>query len=412
MGARIATLRRLPLLTIAIALIPIAMVFAYRSLLAADPEPMRNDQVQYLALARGFLDRGEFTRAVPGEPFVPEPLRYPGYPLFVAVICGTAGCEHVVDAQAALLAIMVVTVVRFARSYVGPRAALAAGAIVAVFRLSETLATFLLVASSAAMAALLERPSRVRAVACGALLGALALTRPFFLPLPLLLVAIPLVARYRSRSLAAAAVVALAAYAVVIGPMVAYSISNFGRPFTGSLGVQLWQGYFQGRTQASLDDFEREQVALAVVAIQREEGLADRRQQAYAFVALDEELRGRAIDLIRHDPLGWVARGALRSAELWGGDPTARDSGTTLPPTARALWYALSLSLLAVGVIGAIRLLRRPSLAAAIPLAIVVFVWLLSFPLWAEGRYSLPAKPFLAIGAVAALGPRRPAAPS
>src|SRR5207245_3791124 len=146
--------------------------------------------------------------------------------------------------------------------------------------------------------------SRARAVACGVLLGALAVTRPFFLPLPLFLVVIPLAPRYRSRSLAAAAVVALAAYAVVIGPMVAYSISNFGRPFTGNLGAQLWQGYFQGRTRADLDDFEREQVDLAVVAIQREEGLADRREQAYAYVALDEELRRRAIDLIRHDPLG------------------------------------------------------------------------------------------------------------
>ena len=421
MAARIATLQRLPVATIVLALIPIAMVLAYRALLAADPEPTRNDQVQYLALARGFLDRGEFTRAVPGEPFVPEPLRYPGYPLFVAFLCGTVGCEHVVEAQAVLLAITVFMVVRLARSFVGTRAALAAGGIVAVFpafsyfaalRLSETLATFLLVASSAAVVALLERPSRARAVACGVLLGALALTRPFFLPLPLFLVVIPLAPRYRSRSLAAAAVVALAAYAVVIGPMVAYSISNFGRPFTGNLGAQLWQGYFQGRTRADLDDFEREQVDLAVVAIQRQEGLADRREQAYAYVALDEELRRRAIDLIRHDPLGWVARGALRSAELWGGDPPARDSGTTLPPTARALWYALNLSLLGVGIIGAIRLLRRPSVAAAIPLAIVVFVWLLSFPLWAEGRYSLPAKPFLAIGAVAALGPRRPAAPS
>ena len=166
MAARIATLQRLPVATIVLALIPIAMVLAYRALLAADPEPTRNDQVQYLALARGFLDRGEFTRAVPGEPFVPEPLRYPGYPLFVAFLCGTVGCEHVVEAQAVLLAITVFMVVRLARSFVGTRAALAAGGIVAVFpafsyfaalRLSETLATFLLVASSAAVVALLER---------------------------------------------------------------------------------------------------------------------------------------------------------------------------------------------------------------------------------------------------------------
>lgn len=413
---RIGMLRRIPVATIALACMSIVMVLAYRALLGSDPEPVKNDQVQYLALARGLLDRGEFTRAVHGEPFVPESLRYPGYPVFVALVCRTVGCDHVADTQAVLLAIMVVLVVRFARPLLGARGALVSGALVALnpafgyfaaLRLSDTLAALLLVTASATMVTLVERPSLVRASACGLLLGALAMTRPFFLPLPLLLVLLAFFARDRWRSLAVPALVLLAAFGFATLPMVAYSISNFGRPLTGGSGVQLWQGYFQGLSRDNLDAFEREQVDLGVESIDREASLTDRPAQAYAFAALDEELRRRAIDLIRHDPFGWIRRGVIRSIELWGGDPPARDGGATLSATARGIWYAGNLAFLGIGVIGAARLIRRPLPPAVVPLAIVMFVWILSFPFLAEGRYSLPAKPFLAIGVVAALSRRQ-----
>src|SRR5439155_576346 len=76
---------------------------AYAAALGPDPEPRRDDQVQYLALARGLIERGEFTRAGAGEPFVPEPLRFPGYPLLLAAVCRTVGCERIVAVQAVLL---------------------------------------------------------------------------------------------------------------------------------------------------------------------------------------------------------------------------------------------------------------------------------------------------------------------
>ena len=122
--------------------------------------------------------------------------------------------------------------------------------------------------------------------------------------------------------------------------------------------------------------------------------------------------RARALVLMAHDPLGYLARGAVRSVVLWAGEVPARDAGATLPDAVRSAWLALELSFLGVGLVGSVRLARRGDLRALVPLALVLFVWALSFPLWAEGRFSLPAKPLLAIGVVAALSAPRPGGPS
>ena len=71
--------------------IAFGMTIAYAAWLQPEWEPIRDDQQQYLALARGLADRGEFTRAVTGEAFIPEPLRAPGYPMLVAALCKTVG---------------------------------------------------------------------------------------------------------------------------------------------------------------------------------------------------------------------------------------------------------------------------------------------------------------------------------
>jgi len=406
----------------ALALLAIALTAAYAAALGPDPEPRRDDQVQYLALARGLIERGEFTRAGAGEPFVPEPLRFPGYPLLLAAVCRTVGCERIVAVQAVLLALAVVLTVRFGAPVLGGRRALAAGALVAAYptfayfaalTVSEIAATVLLAGACVAFVAMAERPAAPRALVAGALLGALALTRPFFLPLPLLLAALALASRRRSaRPLAPALLLTIAAFGAVLAPQVAYSLTSFGRPLVGSLGTQLWLGYFQGLAPADLDDFQRAEADAGRAAIARLENAADRRTQSYAFVALDDELRARALALMAHDPLGYLARGAVRSVVLWAGEVPARDAGATLPDAVRSAWLALELSFLGVGLVGSVRLARRGDLRALVPLALVLFVWALSFPLWAEGRFSLPAKPLLAIGVVAALSAPRPGGPS
>jgi len=82
--------------------------------------------------------------------------------------------------------------------------------------------------------------------------------------------------------------------------------------------------------------------------------------------------------------------------ELWAGDVPVRpeDPGALVT----AFWVELNLMLLAFGLVGAIVLARRGGALSGLPLAIIVATWAFSYPLWAEGRFSLPARPFLAIG--------------
>ena len=113
--------------------------------------------------------------------------------------------------------------------------------------------------------------------------------------------------------------------------------------------------------------------------------------------------------LIAHDPGGFVARGVFRSVELWAGDVPLRPENASVP-IVRAIWIILNLSLLGIGVIGAVRLARRGGVLAALPLLVIAATWILSYALWSEGRFSLPARPFLSIGVVAfvSLGRGRP----
>ena len=126
------------------------------------------------------------------------------------------------------------------------------------------------------------------------------------------------------------------------------------------------------------------------------------RAQAQAFVVLDDELRTRALALIAHDPAGFLSRGLARSVQLWAGDVPVRPEQAGAGIT--ALWIVVNLVFLMFGLAGAVLLARRGGPFASLPLVIVVATWVLSYPLWAEGRFSLPARPFLGIGLAALVG--------
>ena len=208
-------------------------------------------------------------------------------------------------------------------------------------------------------------------------------------------------ARGRSglRPILAALGVAAVVFVVAFSPYIAYMERSFGRPVAGSTGAQLWLGYFQGLNGNTLDAFEREQADAGRAALARFDAITDRVAQPQAFVALDDELRSRALSLIAHDPAGFLARGLARSVELWAGDvPTRPEDASAL---INAVWVELNLMLLGFGIGGAILLARRGGAMSALPLAIIVATWALSYPLWAEGRFSLPARPFVAIGTAA-----------
>ena len=393
------------------------LTLGYGVYLSPDWDPGRDDQRQYIALAQGIVDRGEYTRATGTEAFVPEPLRFPGYPLFLAPLC-SVGCSHwaITIAQALLLSALILVVAKFATGLIGSRGGLVAALLVALnpsfaffgaHALSDLLATTLLVSSVAAMTVLTPRGGRGGVIA-GLLLAFATLTRPvllFALPLSMLVIAL----RDGLRRIAAPMALAILAFAMIVTPYVAYVESSFERPVVGSSGALLYVAYFQGLAEKDLDPTEGEEEVAGRASIARFDAVAGRAAQARAWIALDDELRGRAMALIAHDPWGFAARGVLRSVVLWTGEVPLRAEDTTA--TIAGLWRVTNLVLFALGLVGAVRIIRRDDPTSALPLLVILAVWGLSFPLSAEGRYSLPAQPFVAIGLAAMLMRlRRPAA--
>jgi hypothetical protein len=205
--------------------------------------------------------------------------------------------------------------------------------------------------------------------------------------------------RHGIRRTAAPLALLVIVFALAVAPYVAYTESAFGRPVVGSSGTQLWMAYFEVRGE--LDPIEREQEAAGRAALARFTAISGRAEQSRAWIALDDELRARALTLIAHDPWGFAARGVLRSAVLWTGDVPLRAENITA--TTAALWRVAGLTWFLVGFLGAVFMVRRSDPLTALPLLVILATWAVSYPLWAEGRYSLPAQPFVAIGVAAML---------
>jgi len=395
---------------LAVAAVGFLFTVAYGAYLAPDWDPTRNDQRQYLALAREIVERGEFTRAVSPEPFVPEPLRLPGYPLFIAPLCAV-GCSNwaITLTQALLVAGLVVIVAKYATTLIGRRGGLVAAGLVALnpsfaffgaHALSDLFGAVVLVASVAATVMLMPRIGPAGGFLAGSLFAFTVLTRPVYLfavPLSMLGVAL----RHGLRRAAAPIVLAVVAFAMMVAPYVAYMESSFGRPVVGSSGSALYLGYFQGLPESGLDATEREQLDAGRAAIARFDAVAGRAAQARAWVVLDDELRARGLALIAHDPWGFAARGLFRSIVLWTGDVPLRADDTT--PTIAILWAVASLVFFGLGLLGTVRVIRRGDPLSALPLLLILATWGASYPIIAEGRYSLPALPFVAIGVAAVL---------
>jgi 4-amino-4-deoxy-L-arabinose transferase-like glycosyltransferase len=392
---------------VALACVGFFLTLAYGAYLAPEWDPGRDDQKEYLALARGIVERSEYTRAVGLEAFFPESKRLPGYPFFIAPLC-IRGCTMwgITFVQAILVAILIVVVAKFAEALLGRRGGLIAGGLVALnpsfaffgaHALSDLLGTVMMVGSIAASATLI--PSRrAGGFLAGILAAASALTRPLLIvtvPVTMLLVGI----RHGLRRVALPFGLLLITLAVGVSPYVVYVESAFGRPLPASNGTQLWLGYFEAI--GPLDATEREQAEAGRAAVARFTALTDRAEQARAWIVLDDELGTRARALIAHDPWGFAARGVFRSAVLWTGDvPLRAEDITAMTAT---LWRIGGLTWFLVGFLGAMFMIRRGVPLTALPLLVILATWAVSYPLWAEGRYSLPAQPFVAIGIAAML---------
>lgn len=392
----------------------VVLALGYAVLVSPAFEPYLDDQVSYLRLAHGLVERGEYTRSAIDAPFAPEPLRPPGYPLFLATLC-VVGCSHwlIAIVQALLYGALVLLVHAIARRTVPSAQARAAAIGVALYlplayfsaiAYSDFLATFLLVAGTAAYLRARDRASVWWGIAAGALLGWLALTRAVYvlLPIAFALVALSVDGRRLFRPAVLRPMLAAAiAFGVVLAPLLLYSAQHFGRPFASSSGSAVWLGAVQGMSRADLDDFESAELAVVKAEVAAFDQITDRVDQAYAWIRLNESLGVHGSRFIAHDPLGYLGRTPLRAVVLWAGDlPVPVDTVPSVGPVVRVGSGALQIALFTVALAGAIRLARRRTDASLLPLAVILYVCVVAIPLGTEARYSLPAKPFAVIAAV------------
>ncbi len=418
------------------------------------------DQDGYRQLARGLVASGKFTRVPNAPQFVPEVIRTPAYPLFVATIYRVFGESQiaVAVAQTVLFAVICLLVFLLARQIVSERAALAAALVTALYPpipyfgalvMTEVWTTALFTLAMV-LAVRAWRDRRLTSFLwLGAVIGATTLSRPVFVLFPFMLIAAGIVAwvlSIRPRPRVPQWTAMLAAFAVVMLPWFLYNYVNLGA-FTlspaGGVGRGLWEGSWQaawsGRLQNELthlaDDIDDRPTLDARVreVAAREHLPADRMleyvhqwedirviwtqpvdsaERARARVRADREYRAVAIDNIRHDSLSHLSKRLARGVFiLWAGEIPFRYSEINqIPPRTIYLVWAAQAVLMAVALWGVIALLRARRYGEALVLASpIVYITAVHFPLLTEARQALPAMPtvlLLATIGVASLFPR------
>jgi Dolichyl-phosphate-mannose-protein mannosyltransferase len=418
------------------------------------------DQDGYRRLGQVLATTGKFTRFPDAPVFVPEVLRTPLYPLFVALLYRLFGVHQlpVALAQTVLFALTCIVVYAMTRRVASERVAIGAAAATALFPaipyfgalvMTEVLTTLLFTVSMwLALSALRER-GLPRFVWLGVLLALTTLSRPVFVLFPFALAAVWIVVfpllRVRARPRLAQWSAMLAAFALTMAPWFAYNYVTLGR-FTlspaGGVGRGLWEGSWQatwsGRTQNELthlaDDIDdRGELDRRVTAVAERERLpagpmleyvhqwedirliwtepTEPLERAIARVKADDEYRRVGIDNIRRDaPAHLIKRLARGLFILWAGEIPFRysDINSLSTMTIRICW-ALQAAILLIALAGGYALCRSGRMAEGLVLlAPILYISAVHFPLLTEARQSLPAQPTVlvlaAIGAVWLIG--------
>lgn len=411
------------------------------------------DQTGYQRLGASLATTGAFTRYSDAEAFVPEVIRTPGYPAFVAVVYKLFGVDNdlaVAAAQALVFVSICLMVFLIARRALGDRSALVAAGMTALYSplpyFGSLIVTELWTACMATAAILVclravQGGARRDYILAGALFTATTMVRPAFVLMPFFFaIAVPLLVRsQRSRAglknWAALAVTA----ALALVPWLAYNYVNLKQITlspAGGIGRGLWEGSWQGRwsgrVQAELTNLaeataDRAELNRRVVAKAGEYGLpaapmldyvnqwrdiraiwdtpTDPIERAGARVDADREYLAQAVANIRQDPMGHAIRRLTRGLfVLWAAEvPVRYGDINRLPPVAiRAMW-AVQVLLLAIAAVGALRLALNGRWLEAVMLSLpIVYVTAVHVPLLCEARQSLPVKPVvLALAGIA-----------
>jgi len=412
-----------------------------------------DDQVGYRRLAHALADTGRFTRYPGVEPFVPETIRTPGYPIVVAAIYKATG-EHqiaVAAVQGAMFALVCVLVFAIAARLGTIHVARGAALMTALFPpipyygalvLTEVFTTLLITAAIwTAIRAVEEGRSRHIALT-GALVGLATLTQPRWALLPVALAGAVGVAALLARRRVPLTrwLWMFAVFAVVIAPWVLYNVVYVHRLTlspAGGLGRATWeaswQGTWPGKVEAALTRLADRPVGDAeldadVDRFAADNGMAagpmkeyvhqwrdiraiwttptDPRERAEKRIAADDEYLRVGLANIQRDRLGHLVRRVTNGAlVLWIAEVPIRHSDIDDTPRliVRAIWLAQAV-LLALAGVGLVFLVHRGRPLEAAPFAaLFVYITAVHLPMLAEARYSLPAKPAMLVLAAIAL---------
>lgn len=419
-----------------------------------------SDQAGYRRLGEALATTGEFTRFPGVEPFVPEVIRTPGYPMFVAlayVLFGVGNNLAVAVAQALVYAGIAWLVFAFTKRCAGERAGVWAAALVALFSplaqfsaliLTELWTAFMATAAILAGLRAAQDGRRRDFALAGVLFSATTLVRPAFVLMPFFFaIGVPLLVRRQRTPRALGGWALLCATAVVtLMPWFAYNyvhLGQFALSPAGGVGRGLWEGSWQGRwpgrlqaelitladtipDRAELDARIRETASAARLPAEpmlqyvnewRDiraiwDTPTDPMERARARVVADQEYYRHAMANITADPIGHARRRLTRGAfVLWAADiPVPYQRINSLPPLAiRAMWL-VQVGLLALAAWGVLVLARRGRWLEAVMLALpIIYVTGVHLPLLCEARQSLPVKPVVLALAGIALTSRRTA---
>jgi 4-amino-4-deoxy-L-arabinose transferase-like glycosyltransferase len=421
------------------------------------------DQDGYRRLGQVLADTGKFTRFPDATPFVPEVIRTPAYPMFVAIIYKLFGVGQVpvALAQIALFVGICLLMLAMARRLTSERTAWLAALFTALFPaipyfvplvMTEVWTTlWFTVTMWLAIRTLDDRRARTFAM-LGIAAGITALSRPAFVFFPFALAAVGIVVLPFARGTPRPSLInwttMLAAFAMTMLPWFTYNYVTLGS-FTlspaGGVGRGIWEGSWQaewsGRLQDELTDLadevdDRETLDRRVTAVGAREGLpagpmleyvhqwkdirriwtepTDGNERARARVAADREYLRVGLENIRRNSTAHLVKRLARGVFiLWAGEIPIRHSDINrLPPIVIRIGWAIQALIVAAAMYGLVVFARAGRAdAAALLAAPIVYVTAVHFPLLKEARQSLPALPSVLLLATVALddliSPRR-----
>ena len=231
------------------------------------------DQDGYRRLGQVLATTGKFTRFPDAPPFVPEVIRTPAYPVFVAAIYKVAGVGQMPVALIQTGAVLGICLLVFAiarRIVASERVALGAALVTALFPpipyfgalvMTEVWTTLLFTVALWLTIRALDDGRATDFALLGVTLGLTALSRPAFVLFPFALAAVGLIVAPRIGRHAPARhwATMLAVFAITMLPWFAYNYVTLGA-FTlspaGGVGRGIWEGSWQatwsGRLQNEL----------------------------------------------------------------------------------------------------------------------------------------------------------------